>query len=135
MPHAMRIHEAGGPENLKWEEVEVGAPGPGQVRVRNTAIGLNFVDTYQRSGLYPMPMPFTLGSEGIIPGFQIGVNGMREGGERRISIPPELGYGAQDVTDAEGNVIVPGNSTLIFDIRLVAVGASADVDVSDSTKA
>jgi len=64
MPHAMRIHEAGGPENLKWEEVEVGAPGPGQVRVRNTAIGLNFVDTYQRSGLYPMPMPFTLGSEG-----------------------------------------------------------------------
>ena len=64
MPHAMRIHEAGGPENLKWEEVEVGAPGPGQVRVRNTAIGLNYVDTYQRSGLYPMPMPFTLGSEG-----------------------------------------------------------------------
>ena len=64
MPHAMRIHEAGGPENLKWEEVEVGAPGPGQVRVRNTAVGLNYVDTYQRSGLYPMPMPFTLGSEG-----------------------------------------------------------------------
>ena len=64
MPHAMRIHEAGGPEHLKWEEIEVGAPGPGQVRVRNTAVGLNFVDTYQRSGLYPMPMPFTLGSEG-----------------------------------------------------------------------
>ena len=64
MPHAMRIHEAGGPENLKWEEIEVGAPGPGQVRVRNTAVGLNYVDTYQRSGLYPMPMPFTLGSEG-----------------------------------------------------------------------
>ena len=64
MPHAMRIHEAGGPENLKWEEVEVGNPGPGQVRVRNTAVGLNYVDTYQRSGLYPMPMPFTLGSEG-----------------------------------------------------------------------
>jgi NADPH2:quinone reductase len=64
MPHAVRIHEAGGPENLKWEEVEVGDPGPGQVRVRNTAIGLNYVDTYQRSGLYPMPLPFTLGSEG-----------------------------------------------------------------------
>jgi NADPH2:quinone reductase len=64
MPYAVRIHEHGGAENLKWEEVEVGSPGPGEVRVRNTAIGLNFIDTYQRSGLYPMPMPFTLGSEG-----------------------------------------------------------------------
>jgi len=64
MSRAMRIYEHGGPENLKWEEVEVGKPGPGQVRVRNTAVGLNFVDTYQRSGLYPMTMPFTPGSEG-----------------------------------------------------------------------
>ena len=64
MPHAVRIYETGGPENLKWEEVEVGDPGPGQVRVRNAAVGLNFIDTYQRSGLYPMTMPFTLGSEG-----------------------------------------------------------------------
>lgn len=64
MPHVMRIFEHGGPEKLKWEDVEVGAPGPGQVRVRNTAVGLNFIDTYQRSGLYAMPMPFTLGSEG-----------------------------------------------------------------------
>ena len=64
MPYAIRIHETGGPEKLKWEEVQVGDPGPGQVRVRNTAIGLNFVDTYQRSGLYPLPLPFILGSEG-----------------------------------------------------------------------
>ncbi len=64
MPHAIRIHETGGPEKLRWEEVQVGAPGPGQVRVKSTAIGLNFVDTYQRSGLYPLPLPFTLGSEG-----------------------------------------------------------------------
>jgi NADPH:quinone reductase len=64
MPYAMRIYEHGGPEKLRWEQVEVGAPGEGQVRVRNTAIGLNFVDTYQRSGLYPMPLPFTPGSEG-----------------------------------------------------------------------
>lgn len=64
MPHVMRIYEHGGPEKLKWEQVDVGDPGPGQVRVRNAAIGLNFIDTYQRSGLYPMPMPFTLGSEG-----------------------------------------------------------------------
>jgi NADPH2:quinone reductase len=64
MPYAIRIHETGGTEKLKWEEVQVGDPGPGQVRVRNTAIGLNFVDTYQRSGLYSLPLPFTLGSEG-----------------------------------------------------------------------
>jgi NADPH2:quinone reductase len=64
MPRAMRVHETGGPEKLTWEEVEVGTPGPGQVRVRNTAIGLNFIDTYQRSGLYPMPLPFIAGSEG-----------------------------------------------------------------------
>ena len=64
MPHAVRIYETGGPENLRWEEVEVGDPEPGQVRVRNTAIGLNFVDTYQRGGLYPMALPVTLGSEG-----------------------------------------------------------------------
>ena len=64
MPYAMRIYEHGGPEKLRWEQVEVGVPGEGQVRVRNTAVGLNFVDTYQRSGLYPMPLPFTPGSEG-----------------------------------------------------------------------
>lgn len=64
MTHAVRIYQNGGPEKLKWEEVEVGKPGPGEVRVRNTAIGLNFIDTYQRSGLYPLPLPFTLGSEG-----------------------------------------------------------------------
>ena len=64
MPYAMRIYEHGGPEKLRWEQVQVGDPGEGQVRVRNTAVGLNFVDTYQRSGLYPMPLPFTPGSEG-----------------------------------------------------------------------
>jgi len=64
MPHAMRVYEIGGPEKLRWEEVQVGAPGEGQVRVRSTAVGLNYVDTYQRSGLYPMPLPFTPGSEG-----------------------------------------------------------------------
>ena len=64
MPYAMRVYEHGGPEKLRWEQVEVGAPGEGQVRVRSTAVGLNFIDTYQRSGLYPMQLPFTPGSEG-----------------------------------------------------------------------
>jgi NADPH:quinone reductase len=64
MPHAMRVYEYGGPEKLRWEQVQVGAPGEGQVLVRSTAVGLNFVDTYQRSGLYQVPLPFTPGSEG-----------------------------------------------------------------------
>ena len=64
MSYAIRIHETGGPEKMRWEEVEVGSPGPGQVLVRNTAVGLNFIDVYQRTGLYPLPLPLTLGMEG-----------------------------------------------------------------------
>ncbi len=63
MVMAIRIHETGGPEVLRWEDVEVGRPGPGQARVRHTAVGLNFIDVYQRSGLYPLPLPVVLGSE------------------------------------------------------------------------
>ncbi|KDP84530.1 quinone oxidoreductase [Cupriavidus sp. SK-3] len=63
MPHAIRIHETGGPEVLRWEEVAVGEPGPGQVRLRHEAVGLNFADTYFRSGLYPMPLPAGMGVE------------------------------------------------------------------------
>jgi NADPH2:quinone reductase len=64
MVHAIRIHQNGGPEVLQWESVDVPAPGPGQVRLKHHAIGVNFIDIYQRSGLYKLPMPFTLGSEG-----------------------------------------------------------------------
>ena len=63
MVHAIRFEKAGGPEVLSWQQIEVGKPGPGQVRLRHTAVGLNYIDTYQRSGLYPMPMPSGLGSE------------------------------------------------------------------------
>ncbi len=64
MSHAIRIYKTGGPEELKWEPYEVAAPGAGEVLVRNTAVGLNYIDTYHRSGLYPMPLPLILGSEG-----------------------------------------------------------------------
>ena len=64
MPYAIRIHEFGGTDKLRWEEVDVAEPGPGQVRVRHTAIGLNFIDTYHRTGLYPNQLPLTIGSEG-----------------------------------------------------------------------
>jgi len=64
MSHAIRVHELGGPEVLKWEEVDVGDPGPGQVRLRQEAAGLNFIDVYHRTGLYQQPLPFTPGVEG-----------------------------------------------------------------------
>ncbi|MEO8134191.1 MAG: quinone oxidoreductase [Betaproteobacteria bacterium] len=63
MPFAIRIHQTGGPEVLQWEEVAVGDPGPGEVLIRHTAIGVNYIDTYHRSGLYPLPMPATIGRE------------------------------------------------------------------------
>ena len=67
------------------------------------------------------PLTFVLGSQGLIAGFQIGVNGMKEGGERLLAIPPSLGYGGEDVKDASGTVIIPANSTLVFSVQLVKV--------------
>ncbi len=64
MPFAIRVHRTGGPEVLSWEEIEVGAPGPGQVRLKQAASGLNYIDTYHRTGYYELPMPFIPGVEG-----------------------------------------------------------------------
>lgn len=77
-----------------------------------------------KTGAVP-PLTFQLGTQGLIAGFQIGVNGMKEGGERLLAIPPEFGYGAQDVKDASGKVIIPANSTILFDVKLVKVTASS----------
>ncbi|MGB1110148.1 MAG: quinone oxidoreductase family protein [Gammaproteobacteria bacterium] len=65
MTHAIRIHELGGSDQLKWEAVDLAAPGPGEVQIQHTAVGLNFIDVYFRTGLYPAPdLPFTPGLEG-----------------------------------------------------------------------
>jgi len=89
MPYAMRIHEYGGPEKLRWEEVAIGDPGPGEARVRNTAVGLNFIDIYQRNGLYPTPLPFTLGSEGagVVEAVGPNVKGLKAGDRVAYSGP------------------------------------------------
>lgn len=63
MPHAIRIHSQGGPEVLQWEPIELAEPGPEEVRLRHTAIGLNFIDIYERSGLYSIALPYILGRE------------------------------------------------------------------------
>jgi len=64
MTHIVRIHKIGGPEVLTWEEVELGKPGPGEALIRQTAVGLNYIDTYNRSGVYPLKLPSGLGGEG-----------------------------------------------------------------------
>jgi NADPH2:quinone reductase len=64
MTHAIRIHQAGGPEVLRWEAVDLPAPAPGEATVRHHAVGLNYIDTYHRSGLYPLPLPSGIGLEG-----------------------------------------------------------------------
>ena len=64
MSHAIRFHQTGGPDVLQWEEVSVGDPSEGQARVRHTAVGVNFIDTYHRSGLYALPLPSGIGVEG-----------------------------------------------------------------------
>jgi NADPH2:quinone reductase len=81
MTHAIRIHKPGGPEALVWEEIQVGSPGPGQVRLRHTAVGLNFIDVYHRTGLYPLPLPLIIGSEGagVVEALGPGVTGLQPG--------------------------------------------------------
>ena len=81
MAKAIRFHKAGGPEVLQLDDVQVGDPGQGQVRIRHTAIGVNFVDTYQRSGLYPMPLPQVAGNEGagVVEAVGAGVGDLKAG--------------------------------------------------------
>jgi NADPH2:quinone reductase len=71
---AIRIHQPGGPDQLRWEEVEVARPGPGEALIRHTAVGLNFIDVYHRTGLYPLPLPSGLGLEGAGVIEEIGPN-------------------------------------------------------------
>ncbi len=81
MTYAVRVHETGGPDVLKYEKIEVPRPGPGEVLVRHTAIGLNFIDIYHRSGLYPLPLPFIPGTEaaGVVEQTGSGVRSLKKG--------------------------------------------------------
>jgi len=81
MPHAIRIRTNGGPEVLAWEDVTVGDPGPGEARVRHTAVGVNYIDTYHRSGLYKLALPSGIGSEaaGVVEAVGSGVDWVKAG--------------------------------------------------------
>ena len=105
MPHrnrAVRIHAPGGPEQLVIDTVEVGEPGPGQVRIRHHAIGLNFIDVYQRTGLYPFPMPLALGMEGagVIEAVGEGVTHLQVGDRAAYAGNPPGSYCDQRVMPA-----------------------------------
>ena len=109
MAHAIRVHEYGGPEAMKWEEVEVGAPGQGQIKIKHHAIGVNYIDTYQRSGLYKQPsMPFSMGMEasGEVTAVGAGVTEFKVGD--RIAYAQPIGsYSTERVMPADRAVKIP----------------------------
>jgi NADPH:quinone reductase len=109
MAHAIRFEKTGGPEVLSWQEVAVGSPGPGQVRLRHTAVGLNYIDTYQRSGLYTLPMPSGLGSEaaGVIEEVGSGVADLKPGDRVAYAGGPLGAYAEARVMPADRLVPVP----------------------------
>lgn len=108
MPNAIRIYEAGGPEVLKWEAVELGDPGPGEVRIRQDAAGLNYIDVYHRTGLYPQSLPFTPGVEGagVVEAVGDGVANLRAG-DRVAYAGPIGGYAEERLIPADRLVKLP----------------------------
>ena len=108
MTQAIRFHAPGGPEVLRLEDVTVGDPGPGEVRLRHTAIAVNYVDTYHRSGLYPVPLPATPGVEaaGVVEAVGPGVASPRVG-ERVVYTGPIGGYAGARLLAADRCVAIP----------------------------
>jgi NADPH2:quinone reductase len=109
MPHAIRIHAHGGPEVLRWEDVDPGEPGRGEVLIRQTAVGLNFLDVYERTGLYPVSLPAGLGREaaGVVESVGRGVRSLAPG-DRVAYVSSKSGaYAQQRVMPADRLVRVP----------------------------
>jgi NADPH2:quinone reductase len=109
MPKAIRFHKTGGPEVLVWEDVEVGDPGPGQLRIRQQAVGLNFVDVYQRSGLYQLPLPSGTGSEGagVVEAVGAGVTEFKAGDRVAYASAPLGSYSEVRLYPADRAVKIP----------------------------
>lgn len=109
MAKGIRFHETGGPEVLRWEEIEVGEPGPGQVRVRHHAVGLNFADTYFRTGYYPAPLPAGMGVEaaGVIEAVGAGVTDFAVGDRVTYTGSPLGAYSTERVMDTVPLIKLP----------------------------
>ena len=109
MPHAIRFQRNGGPEVLQWESVEVGEPGAGEARVRHTAVGVNYIDTYHCSGLYKVALPSGLGTEGagVVEAVGAGVTDVRPGDRVAYSGGPLGAYSEVRVMPADRLVKLP----------------------------
>jgi NADPH2:quinone reductase len=109
MAQAIRLHRTGGPEVLTLETLEVGKPGKGEARVRNTAIGVNFIDTYQRSGLYPLQLPSGLGTEaaGVVEAVGEGVDWLQAGDRVASCTGPVGAYSSERIVPADKLVKLP----------------------------
>jgi NADPH2:quinone reductase len=109
MTKAIRIHETGGPEVMRWEDIDLGAPGLGQVLVRHTAIGLNYIDTYHRSGLYPLPLPSGLGLEaaGVVEAVSDDVTEFKTGDRIAYGTGPMGAYAEAALVPASNLVPIP----------------------------
>ena len=109
MSHAIRIHVHGGPEVLRYEEIAVGAPGPGEARVRHTAIGVNYIDTYHRSGIYKLTLPSGIGMEaaGIVEAVGPGVDAVSVGDRVAYCSGPHGAYSEVRVMPADRLVKLP----------------------------
>jgi len=126
MPHAIRVHQPGGPEVLQWEQVEVGDPGPGQVRLRQQAAGLNYIDVYHRTGLYPQALPFTPGTEGagIVEAVGAGVTELKPG-DRVAYAGPVGGYAEERLIDADRLVKLPDHVSTEHAAAMMLQGMTA----------
>src|SRR6266513_38668 len=113
MAHAIRFDKPGGPDVLTWQAVEVGKPGEGQVRLRHRAVGLNYIDTYHRSGLYQLPLPSGLVSEGagVVEEVGSGVSGLKPGDRVAYAGGPLGAYADERVMPADRLVPVPDGIT------------------------
>ena len=111
MVKAIQFHSTGGPEVLQWEEVTVGDPGPGEIRVKHTAIGLNYIDTYHRTGLYPLPLPHGIGMEGAghVTAIGNGVTDLAVGDRVAYAGPPPGSYAEERLMAASTAVKIPNS--------------------------
>jgi NADPH:quinone reductase len=113
MVHAIRFHKTGGPDVLTWDSVEVGKPGAGQVRLRHTAIGLNYVDTYFRAGVYPTSLPSGIGTEGagVVEEVGPGVSDVKVGDRVAYAGGPLGAYAEARVMPADRLIVLPASIT------------------------
>ena len=109
MANAIRFYQTGAPEVMQWESVEVGEPGPGEARIRHEAVGLNFADTYFRTGLYPVQLPAGLGvaAAGVVEAVGDGVSQVREGDRVTYTGSPLGAYSTERVMPAESLIRLP----------------------------